>query len=102
DGGEFGEMVAQWDALEARVLDVRGRFRPDQRDAYFQLLEFPVRALANLYRLYYAAAWNRKLASRSDSRANFFADQVEATFHRDGELTERYHAINDGKWDGMM
>ncbi|WP_114955132.1 glycosyl hydrolase 115 family protein [Sphingosinicella terrae] len=102
DGGEFGEMVAEWDALEARMLDVRARLRPDQHDAYFQLLEFPVLALANLYRLYYATAWNRKLASRNDARANFFADQVEAAFRRDGELTARYHAINGGKWDGMM
>lgn len=102
DGGEFGEMVAEWDALEARMLVVRARLRPDQRDAYFQLLEFPVLALANLYRLYYATAWNRKLASRNDPRANFFADQVETAFRRDGELTARYHAINGGKWDGMM
>jgi hypothetical protein len=102
DGGEFGEMVAEWDALEARVLAVRARLRPDQLDAYFQLLEFPVLALANLYRLYYATSWNRKLASSNDARANFFADQVEATFRRDAELTERYHSINGGKWDGMM
>jgi hypothetical protein len=102
DGGEFGEMVAEWDALEARMLDVGARLRPDQRDAYFQLLEFPILALANLYRLYYATAWNRKLASQNDARANFFADQVEAAFRRDGELTARYHAINGGKWDGMM
>jgi hypothetical protein len=102
DGGEFAAMVAEWDALEARMLDTRARLRPDQLDAYFQLIEFPVSAMANLYRLYYAAAWNKLLASRNDARANYFADQVEATFRRDGELTDRYHAINGGKWDGMM
>nr|WP_286207626.1 glycosyl hydrolase 115 family protein [Hephaestia sp. MAHUQ-44] len=102
DGGEFGTMVAEWDALEARMLAVRAQLRPDQRDAYFQLLEFPIAALANLYRLYYAAAWNKLLAARNDPRANVFADQVEATFARDAALTDRYHGINGGKWDGMM
>jgi hypothetical protein len=102
DGGEFGAMIAEWDALEGRMLEVRGKLRPDQLDAYYQLLEHPIAAIANLYRLYYATAWNRKLASRNDPRANFFADQVEAAFARDVELTRRYHAINGGKWEGMM
>jgi hypothetical protein len=102
DGGEFGTMVAEWDALEARMLDVRKRLRADQLDCYYQLLEYPVSAMTNLYRLYYAAAWNKLLASRNDPRANFFADQVETFFSRDRELTDHYHRINGGKWDGMM
>ncbi|WP_184091722.1 glycosyl hydrolase 115 family protein [Sphingomonas xinjiangensis] len=102
DGGEFGAMVAEWDALEARMADVRGRLRPEQRDAYYQLVEHPISALANLYRLYYAAAWNKRLASSNDPRANAFADQVESTFRRDQELTDRYHSIRGGKWKGMM
>jgi hypothetical protein len=102
DGGEFGAMVAEWDALEARMTAVRATLRPDQRDAYYQLIEFPVSAVGNLYRLYYATAWNRALAARNEPRANYFADQVEATFRRDAELTRRYHALGGGKWDGMM
>jgi hypothetical protein len=102
DGGEFGEMVADWDALERQMLSVKARLRSDQLDAYFQLLEYPIAALANLYRLYYAAAWNKRLASGNDSRANYFADEVEATFRRDRELMDRYNGMNGGKWDGMM
>ncbi|WP_223262575.1 glycosyl hydrolase 115 family protein [Sphingobium sp. SCG-1] len=102
DGGEFGDLMARWDALEADMLATRAKLRPDQLDAYFQMLEYPICAMANLYRLYYAAAWNKMLASRNDARANYFADQTEAAFKRDGELTAQYHRINNGKWDGMM
>ncbi|SDA24477.1 glycosyl hydrolase 115 family protein [Sphingomonas sp. NFR15] len=102
DGGEFGAMVAEWDALEARMLAVRARLRPDQADAYYQLIEYPIAAMANLYRLYYGTAWNRLLASSNDARANFFADQVETAFRCDGELVRRYHTLNGGKWNGMM
>ena len=102
DGGEFGAIVGEWDALEARMLAVRATLQPDQHDAYYQLVEFPVAAVANLYRLYYGTAWNRVLGARNDPRANYFADQVETAFRRDGELTQRYHGINGGKWDGMM
>jgi len=102
DGGEFGMMVAEWDTLEARMIAVRARMSADQRDAYYQLIEYPIAAMANLYRLYYGTAWNRLLASKNDARANYFADMVETAFRRDGELVQRYHSIKGGKWDGMM
>lgn len=102
DGGEFGDMVADWDRLEARMLAVKARLSPEHHDAYFQLVEHPVAAVGNLYRMYYAAAWNVRLAGSNDVRANYFANQVEATYRRDAALTDQYHRINGGKWDGMM
>lgn len=102
DGGDFGRRVAEWDALEARVATIKAGLRPDQLDAYFQLVEHPVLALANLYRLHYAAAWNRQLAAAGDARANVFADQAEAAFARDQAIADQYHALNGGKWAGMM
>jgi hypothetical protein len=102
DGGEFGRMVADWDALERDMLRVRARLRPDQRDAYLQVVEHPIAAMANLYRLYYAVAWNRRLAAARDPRANAFAELAEAAFRRDQALTQAYHRANGGKWDGMM
>jgi len=102
DGGEFGAMVAEWDGLERDMLRVRADLPADRRDAYLQLVEHPVAAMANLYRLHYAVAWNRRLAQRRDARANVFADQAEAAFAKDKALTVAYHRANGGKWDGMM
>ncbi len=102
DGGEFGEIVTAWRELAQRSETVRAKLRPDQQSAYFQLVHFPILAVSNLYEMYYAAAWNKLLASRNDARANYFADEVERTFARDTALTAEYHSINGGKWDGMM
>lgn len=102
DGGEFGAIMAEWRALVGKVETIKARLRPDQLDAYYQLVEYPVLAMSNLYEMYYATAWNRRLAARNDARANVFADQTEAAFRRDGELSARYNALNGGKWDGMM
>jgi hypothetical protein len=101
-GGEFGEMVAEWQVLEQQMLKVKATLPAEQRDAYFQLVEHPILALSNLYQLYYAVAWNRRLAAVNDPRANVFADRAEAAFRRDQEITDAYHALNGGKWDGMM
>ncbi len=102
DGGEFGEMVAEWQSLEQQMLQVKVKLPQDQRNPYFQLVEHPILALSNLYQLYYAVAWNQRLASANDPRANIFADRAEAAFHRDQEITDAYHTLNGGKWDGMM
>lgn len=102
DGGEFGRRIAEWQALEARAEALRLRLPDTHQAAYFQLVQHPIRALANLYELYYAAAWNRRLAAAHDPRANAFADRAEAAFREDAAITNAYHAISDGKWDGMM
>jgi hypothetical protein len=102
DGGEFGERVAEWQMLEQQMLKVKATLPSEERDAYFQLVEHPILALSNLYQLYYAVAWNRRLAAMNDPRANVFANQAQAAFRRDQEITEAYHALNGGKWNGMM
>ncbi|WP_221312721.1 glycosyl hydrolase 115 family protein [Granulicella aggregans] len=102
DGGEFGMMIGEWEHLEREVRDVKPALREDQRDAFFELIEHPILALSNLYHLYYAVAWNHRLAPLGDARANFFADRAEAAFRRDKEITNEYHAVQGGKWDGMM
>lgn len=102
DGGEFGRMIAEWDALEREAAAVKARLPQDAQDAYFQLVEHPIAALANLYRLYYAVALNQRLVALDDPRANAFADQAEAAFRHDGEIAAAYHALGDGRWAGMM
>lgn len=102
DGGEFGQMVAEWDALAGRMAAARDRISPKQRDAWFQLIEYPIAAMNNLYHLYYSTAWNRRLLGMKDARANHFADDVEAAFHKDRDLVDAYHALGGGKWAGMM
>jgi hypothetical protein len=102
DGGAFGAIVAEWDALEREMREVSATVPAGQRAAWFELVEHKVRALANLHRLYYAVAWNRRLAALGDARANAFADQAEAAWREDQALTDAYHALEGGKWDHMM
>lgn len=102
DGGEFGAIVDEWQALITRVRAVKTKLPEQAQSAYFQIVEYPAEAIGNLYGMYYAAAWNKRLASRNDARANYFADLVETAYQRDQDLTDQYHALNGGKWDGMI
>jgi hypothetical protein len=99
---EFATIVTDWHTLEAQLSAVKSTLPPDQQDAFFQLVEHPILALSNLYDLYYSVAMNHHLAAANDPRANHFADQAEEAFRRDQQLTDQYHALNHGKWNGMM
>jgi hypothetical protein len=102
DGGEFGAVMQRWSKLVSDLLEVRASIPAEQYDAFFELVEHPILALSNLYQLYYTVAWNRKLAAANDPRANTFADRAEAAFKRDRQIAAQYHALEGGKWDGMM
>lgn len=100
--GEYDLIVDEWRRLSAEMERIRQHIPANQESAFFQLVEFPILAIANLYEMYAATAWNRQLALNNDPRANLFADRVEAAFARDAELTQKYHAIESGKWNHMM
>jgi len=102
DGGEFGSLVNEWQALEQDMLEVKSTLPKNQHAAYLQIVEHPIAALSNLYQLHYTIAWNRRLAEAKDARANEFADRAAESFRRDQQLTDAYHQANGGKWDGMM
>ena len=72
----------------------------DARDAFDQLVLWPIQACANLYEMYYAAAMNKKLADAGDPAANGWADRVKVLYARDSVLTYHYnHVMSGGKWN---
>jgi hypothetical protein len=101
--GEFRRVCDDFVRLEAEALRQFLSLAPEARDAYRQLILFPVQALSNLYEMYYAQAMNHALYSRGDPAADAWADRVERCFARDAFLMEQYNKeMSGGKWDGMM
>lgn len=73
------------------------------RDAFDQLVLFPIQACANLYEMYYASAMNRSLAAKNDIQANQWAEKVRRCFERDSILTYHYNKVmSNGKWNHIM
>lgn len=101
--GEADRIVAEWDALEQRTLRIKATLPGAFRDAYYQLVEYPVLASGNLNRMYIAQARNHAYAAQGDAAANHWADEVQRLFARDAELQHVYeHDIAGGKWPKMM
>ena len=101
--GEFKQVCDEFVRLEAEALRQYLSLPENARDAYRQLLLFPVQALSNIYDMYYAQAMNHKLFAENNPEANVWADRVEQCFKRDSILCRGYNKeIAGGKWDGMM
>ena len=101
--GEWRQVVGDYALLEAEALRQYLDLKPEYRDAYKQLILFPVQAMANLHEMYYAQAMNHKLYAEGNPEANAWADKVEKAFARDRQLCDDYNLVmSNGKWNGMM
>lgn len=93
---EFQSAVSQAEQINAQLPD-------NYRDAFFQLVLFPVKASAQVTRLYVAAGKNQLYASQGRTSANDLAAQARALFQADADLSFDYnHNLARGKWDHMM
>ena len=101
--GEFLQVRDAYMALEARAMRQYYQLPMSTRDAYMQLILHPVRAMSNLYDMYYAVAMNAKFAAEKDTTANFWADKVEECFKRDAYFSKDYNLnVSGGKWNHIM
>lgn len=101
--GEWKQVTDEFIKLEAEALRQFIALNPLYKDAYKQLILFPIQAMANLYEMYYAQAMNHKLYNENNPQANEWADLVEKTFNRDKELCFDYNNVmSGGKWKNMM
>lgn len=101
--GEFLQVRDAYLSLETRALRQFMEVDDTYKNTYKQLVLHPVRAMANLYDMYYAVAVNHKLAREKDMKANYWADYADDCFARDAAYTQDYNLnISGGKWKHMM
>ncbi len=101
--GEWKQVVDEYTTLERDALRQYLTLDESQRDAYRQIILFPIQAMGNIHQMYYAQAMNHKLFSEGNPDCNQWADLVEQTFRRDSTLCADYNLkMTGGKWNGMM
>lgn len=100
---EFRRVTDEYNALLLDALRLNYLLPQEVRNAYDQLILYPIYACANLYEMYYSVAMNHDLAEKNDPEANYWADKVQTLFARDSLLTAHYHTeIAGGKWKHIM
>ena len=103
DGDEIATRLDAWAALEQRAAALEARVPKNLRDAYYQLVLYPVRGAAAQNEKIFAAWRSRKAAELGLPVARQWADRAEAAHRRILEATSLYNeTMAGGKWRGMM
>jgi hypothetical protein len=100
---EFERITNDYKTLALDAHRLNELIPEDVKDAFYQLVLFPVDACSNLYEMYFAVAKNKKLAALNNNGANFWADKAKECYDRDSVFTLKYNkGISNGKWNHMM
>jgi Glycosyl hydrolase family 115/Gylcosyl hydrolase family 115 C-terminal domain len=100
---EADGVLAHWKSLANEANMIYQNLPPEERDAFFETVLYPVQASEILNELYIDTAKNRLLASQGRPSANDYAAEVKALFQADAKWSDYYnHKLADGKWDHMM
>ena len=100
---EADKIIREYDRLVNEAEKINSELPAQYKDAFFELVLFPVKAFVNLNNLYVAVAKNRKLAAENFIEANQCAEKAKQYYVNDSLLSNKYnHAIANGKWDHMM
>lgn len=103
-GDEAGRRMAAYDRLLERAVTLGAELPEAYRDAYYELVQYPVHG-AYLMNLKYYWADRNALAVRQGrgAGANVLADLAEAAHTQEAALTKRYNTeVAGGKWDGCI
>jgi len=100
---EAETVVADYNALVQKAMDIRGQLPAASQDAFYQLVQHPAEACANLNAMYLALAKNRLYAQQGRAATADQAERVKALFEKDSQLSNYYnHELAGGKWNHMM
>lgn len=100
---EADRMLAAWKELTVKAEELEHKLSPEAKDAYYQLVLYPVKASAGVAEIYLSVGKNRLYAKQGRVSANDYADRAKELFNLDWHLSHRYNnETANGKWKHMM
>ena len=100
---EAQRVYDEWQSLTDEAEKVNRELPPAYRDAYFELVLYPLKASAIVNELYITAGENALYARQGRVSTNDRAEKARKLFAEDAALTYQYnHVLAHGKWGHMM
>jgi hypothetical protein len=100
---EFETVVAEYAALAERAQAVYTQLPSESRDAFYGMVQYPIKAAAGLNAMYLAAAKNVLYAKQRRASANDFAAETRTLFDTQTNLAHHFNtAFAGGRWNHFM
>ena len=101
--GEAEKVVEEYRELEKKAELIYKKIPDELKDAYYELVLYPVKACTNLNDMYVTIGKNKLYASQGRASTNDFAKQVKSLYLKDSALSAYYNkTLANGKWNNMM
>ena len=103
DGDECASRLEAFDALLKLAEAVNAKIPPQKRDAYYQLVLYPVLGAAKMNEKILYAYKNREYAKQGRGSANLYAEKSKQAYEAILAATAKYNEkMANGKWRYMM
>ncbi|MFA9392091.1 MAG: glycosyl hydrolase 115 family protein [Prolixibacteraceae bacterium] len=100
---EILQRLAAYDSLVVECNKVKAQIPSRLKDAYFQLIEYPVKGAASMNTKELAARLSHTYSGQGNDEALVFSAKAVKAFENITTLTRQYNKdISGGKWDGIM
>jgi Glycosyl hydrolase family 115/Gylcosyl hydrolase family 115 C-terminal domain len=103
DYHEADRVLEEWQEISQQAEVLEKKLPAEQRDAFFELVLYPLKAAAIVNELYITAGKNHFYAKQGRASTNEMADRARELFKEDADLSFEYnHQLAGGKWNHMM
>ena len=100
---EAERVVEDYQILSVKAERIFDKLPSEMKEAYYQLVLFPVKACAIVNELYLAAGMNGLYFAQGRASTNAMADQTKMLFQADTALMGYYnHEFGGGRWNHFM
>ena len=100
---EMSERIEAYHNIARQADDLANRIPGPLKDAFFQLVQYPVLGAGLINDRVLLARQSLELAAKGDERALELAEQSKNAYERVKQITHRYNSeMRDGKWNHMM
>ena len=101
---EKDRRIAEYKAISDRVDALAAQIPAELQDAFYELVEYPVKAAYQMNIMQFRAPQSMELASAGQREAALsYASEARTANTQIARLTQRYNRqIAKGKWNGMM
>ncbi len=100
---EFETVSADFESLAERAQKVYDQLPTESRDAFYGMVQYPIKAAAGLHAMYLAAARNALYTKQGRASAEDFAAETRTLFIAQTNLADHFNrTFAGGKWKHFM
>ncbi len=99
---EAENRLLAYQSISNRISSIIKGLSDDQKEAFFQLVYYPVKGASYMNQKMLKAQQNRMYAKQGRAKTNALALESHQYFDSLQIITDKYNSLLNGKWDRMM